>query len=308
MLMVGSSVAVLGALRDLPVFAGQALRFVVAAALLLVVLRLRTRRCGPGPRPTARQWGRITALAAVGMVGFNVAVVAAEHYADPALVGVVVGGAPIVIAIVGPLLARTAPQSRIVLAGVVVVVGTGIAHGLGSGTSALGLLLAAAALAAEVAFALVATPLLASLGALRVSTLACVVAVPVCLTGMLVTGEAALPDAGELAAVLWLGVVVTAVAYVFWFTAVGSIGPERAGLFTSLVPISAVGVTALLGTGSPTWAHAAGATVVLVGLLLGLSRRRDRTAPGPVAPAGVRPTPGAVQTADDHRAVPGHPG
>ena len=276
MIMVGSSVAVMGVLRDFPVYAGQALRFAVAAMLLLVALRLRKgRESGPRRPVTGRQWVRIVILAAIGMVGFNVAVAAAERHTDPALVGVVVGCAPVVIALIIPLAARKPPTSRILLAGIIVTAGAAIAQGLGSGGSALGVVLSLGALGGEVVFGLLAAPLLDSVGALRVSTYACVAAVPLCLVGMLATGQFVLPDTGQLLALLWLGVVVTACAYVLWFTAIGAIGPERSGLFTSLIPISAVGMTALLGTGHPTWAHLAGAIVVLVGLLAGLTTSKE---------------------------------
>ncbi|MFD0412837.1 DMT family transporter [Streptomyces sp. NPDC127108] len=276
MVMVGSSVAVLGVLRDFPVYTGQALRFALAAALLLVALKLQDRRTGQRPPAvTGPQWLRITMLAAIGMVGFNVAVVAAEQRTDPALVGVIVGCAPVVIALITPVLARTPPSRRILFAGLVVTAGAALAQGLGSSTSVLGVVFSVGALLGEVAFALVAAPLLGDLGALRVSTYACVAAVPLCLIGMAATGQYAVPDGSQLLALLWLSVVVTAGAYVLWFTAVGSIGPERAGLFTSLIPISAVGVTALIGTGEPTWGHAFGAIIVLLGLLVGLTTRKE---------------------------------
>ncbi|MBB5157216.1 DMT family transporter [Saccharopolyspora phatthalungensis] len=274
MIMVGSSVAVMGMLRDFPVYAGQAFRFTLAAALLLVVLRVRTQRsASTASTVTPRQWVRIGLLAAIGMVGFNVAIAAAEQDTDPALVGVIVGCAPIVIALITPLMARRPPSYRMILAGIVVAAGAASAQGLGSTGSATGILLSIGAMAGEVVFALVAAPILSDLGALRVSTYACVLAVPLCLLGMLITGEFRLPDTEQLLALAWLGAVVTACAYVLWFTAVGTIGAERAGLFPSVVPISAVAVTALLGTGTPTWGHVAGAIVVLVGLLIGLTSR-----------------------------------
>lgn len=276
MIMVGSSVAVMGLLRHFPVYAGQALRFALAAALLLIVLKRQERRNGERPpKVTGPQWLRIAVLAAIGMVGFNVAVAAAERHTDPALVGVIVGCAPVVIALTTPLLARTSPSGRILLAGVVVTAGAAVAQGLGSSASLLGVALSVGALFGEVAFALVATPLLATLGPLRVSTYACVAAVPLCLIGMITTGQYAVPDTRELMALVWLGVVVTACAYVLWFTSVSAIGPERAGLFTSLIPISAVGVTALIGTGEPTSGHVIGAIVVLLGLLVGLTASKE---------------------------------
>ncbi|WP_156755258.1 DMT family transporter [Actinokineospora pegani] len=271
MIMVGSSVAVVGLLRDFPVHAGQALRFGLAAVLLLIVLKALRRRGGQAPpRVAAADWVRVTVLAALGMVGFNVALTEAGKHTDPALVGVIVGCAPIVITLVSPLVARGRPTGRLVLAGVVVAAGAAVAHGFGLGGSALGVLLSVCALLGEVAFALVAAPLLPRLGALRVSTCACVAAVPLCLVGVVVTGEVARPDGTEVLALLWLAGAVTACAYVCWFTAVAAIGPERAGLFTSLVPVSAVALTAVLGVGDPTLGHVLGAAFVLAGLLIGM--------------------------------------
>lgn len=276
MTMVGSSIAVTGFLRDYPVYAGQGLRFAIAAVLLLVVLRVVRNPGGSGHgRASLSDWARITLLSAIGMVGFNVFMVAAERHADPALVGVIVGCAPVVIALLTPLLSRRSPSARLVLAGMIVAVGAALAHGLGEG-SLLGVFLAICTMLGEVGFALLAVPVLEKLGALRVSTYACIAAVPLCLVGMVISGSVRVPTGDELLALIWLGVFVTAGAYVCWFTAVGALGAERAGLFTSLIPISAVGLTAALGTGTPTLTHFVGAVFVLAGLLVGM-RTPSRT-------------------------------
>ncbi|BDH69912.1 EamA family transporter [Streptomyces sp. PLM4] len=231
MTLAGSSVAVLGTLRDHPVFAGQALRFGLAAVLLHLLVR-RFGPPGPAPRLTPAQWLRVLVLAGFGMVGFNVAATAAGHHTDPAFVGVVVGTAPLVVGVLTPLLARARPSGRVVVAGLLVAAGVAAAQGLGVPAGGAGLVLAVVALAAEVVFALVAAPLVAPLGALRVSAYACTAAVPLCLAGVVATGAYVLPTPGELAAVVWLGAVATAVAYVLWFTALDLIGAERAVLFS----------------------------------------------------------------------------
>ncbi len=130
MTLAGSSVAVLGTLRDHPVFAGQALRFGLAAVLLHLLVR-RFGPPGPAPRLTPAQWLRVLVLAGLGMVGFNVAATAAGHHTDPAFVGVVVGTAPLVVGVLTPLLARARPSGRVVVAGLLVAAGVAAAHGPG---------------------------------------------------------------------------------------------------------------------------------------------------------------------------------
>src|SRR6266508_3103185 len=230
--LVGSSIAVLGALRDYPLYAGQGLRYALAMLLIAIVLRAAPERfdvlsedaarpAGPpagtgqriGRSLLARDYARLLGMALTGMVGFNLCVLSAERRADPALVGVIVGGAPIVLAIVTPLLARRMPSGRLVFAGVLVTTGVAIAQGLGGG-AVTGVLLAGGALAGEVSFALLSVTLARRIGAMRVSTYACATAVLLCILGTAVTGEFRAPTATELLALAWMGAGATAVAYV----------------------------------------------------------------------------------------------
>lgn len=105
-ILVGASFTANSVLGDYPYAGGQALRYGLAGLLLLPLLRR-----GGAPPPTAtlrtlsgRQWARLGLLSAVGMVGFNLAVLTAERSAEPAVPGVFVGCAPIVVAVLVPLL------------------------------------------------------------------------------------------------------------------------------------------------------------------------------------------------------------
>jgi drug/metabolite transporter (DMT)-like permease len=159
--MVGSVVAASSQLVDYPALAGQAGRYALGAAVLAVVVRANgLRRL---PRLSARELGLVAALAASGLVGFNLCVLAAVDRADPAVVGLVIGCTPVVLALVGPPLAGRPPTRRGLAAAAVVVVGAALAQG-GGRTSATGLLLAVGALAGEAAFSLLAVPLLPKLG------------------------------------------------------------------------------------------------------------------------------------------------
>ncbi|MET8157483.1 DMT family transporter [Sphaerisporangium sp. NPDC005289] len=282
MFCVGTLTAVSPALHHYPVYGGQALRYALGGLVLLAVMRARGL---PHLRLTGREMGLITLLAVVGLAVFNVLVIESTRHADPATVGTVVATVPVVLALAGPLMERRRPTPHLVAAAAIVAGGAGVATGLGGGTP-LGVVLALGVLACEVGFSLLAVPLLARLGAVRVSAYATIAAVPLLLVaGVVVDGRAALrvPTAGEATALVYLAVVVTAFAFFCWYDALPRLGAERAGLFSGFLPVGAIVGTVVLGTGRPNGAEIAGAALVVAGLVFGLRprRRRPEAAPPP---------------------------
>jgi drug/metabolite transporter (DMT)-like permease len=275
--LAGSSVAVNSALRDYPALTGQAVRYAVGALALVLFARARRRHI---PRPGRRELVQLTLLAATGLAGFNLFVLAALDHAAPAAIGVIVGGVPVVIAVLGPLTRRSRPAAATVVAAVVVTAGAAVVQG-GGRLSLAGVLLAGGALGCEVAFTLLALPLMPRLGPLGVSTGACALAaVLLAVTAPVVHGAGALaaPTAGQATAIVVLGVIVTAVAFVAWYSSVDSVGPVRTGLFAGLVPVGTL-LTAMLMDGQlPHLAEAAGTLVVAAGITLGV--RASRPAAG----------------------------
>ncbi|WP_067476843.1 DMT family transporter [Actinomadura hibisca] len=276
MTFVGSLTAVSATIADYPVFGGQAVRYTVAAAILLAVVRFtdRHRRI----RLTLREWGLLAALAATGLAAFNVFIVAATADTSPATIGTVIATVPVVLALAGPLLERRRPAPALVAAACVVAAGAALANGLGSG-SLRGLLLALGALGGEVCFSLLAVPLLPRLGPLRVSAYSAALAAPMLLAiGLVADGTHVLrvPTGGELAAFAYLTVIVTTIAFLLWYDAIGRLGADRAGLFAGMIPISAVVTTVLLGLAAPTPADLGGAALVAVGVVIGLRASRSR--------------------------------
>lgn len=96
--------------------------------------------------------------------------------------------------------------------------------------------------------------------------------------GLVTDGTAALrvPTAAELAGFAYLSAVVTTIAFLLWYDAIGRLGADRAGLFAGLIPVSAVITTVVLGIDRPGPADLAGAALVAAGVVLGL---RSRVAP-----------------------------
>lgn len=272
---VGSSVAVSVHLVDAPLFTAQAVRYAFAAVVLLVVVRLTGRRI---PRPHGAEWLWLAGVALSGLVLFNVAVVRGVAHAEPAVIGVAVAAVPVVLALLGPLAARARPAPAVVIGALVVTVGAALVQG-GGRTDAAGIGWALLVLACEAGFTLLAVPVLARLGPYGVSLhTTWIAAIGLAVLGATVEGPAAALTlrTDDLLAVAHLALVVTALAFVLWYSAVGRIGPGRAGLFTGVVPVSAAVGGVLLGGPVPGPVVWLGTLVVAAGVVLGLR------------PAGVR--------------------
>jgi drug/metabolite transporter (DMT)-like permease len=275
--LVGSLVAASDSVESYPLAEGQFLRYLLAAAALLAIARGRLPRLG------AREALGLTALAATGLVLFNVFVVEGVRETDPATVGVIVGCVPVVLAIAGPLLERRPVSGRVALAALVVAAGAAGVQWTDGAITAAGLLLALGALGCEAAFSLLAAPHLARLGPLAVSAYACLLALPLLAGWSLVAGGPSLPapDATEALALLYLGLAVTTGGFLCWYTAVGILGIERAGLLSGVLPVSALACSAAIGAADVTPARLAAVAVVAAGITLGVRATTPRAAPVP---------------------------
>jgi drug/metabolite transporter (DMT)-like permease len=267
--LVGASFTANSLLGDYPYAGGQALRYALACLLLLPLLG----RGGTAPLRalTPPQWGRLALLAAVGMVGFNLAVLAAERTAEPAVPGVFVGCAPVVVAVLAPLLDGRRPARPVFYGALLVAAGAITVQGWGR-TDAAGIAWSVGALVGEVGFAVLAVPVLRPLGPKLLSATVCAVAaLESAAAGLLLDGGGflPLPTGQEAAALLWQAAVVTVIGFVCWYMGMQRIGAERATLFSGLIPVSAALTAPVVGTGTYGLAQAAGSVLVGAGVALG---------------------------------------
>ena len=85
-------------------------------------------------------------------------------------------------------------------------------------------------------------------------------------------------NALSLFTLAYIGVIASALAFIFWNEAVARVGATKAGLFHYLIPVFTVGLAVLL-LGEVVHAyHAAGAVLAVIGIYLTTSARRP--APG----------------------------
>lgn len=282
---VGSGVTISDDLVNYPVFTAQAIRYGLAAIILASGLRIVGRTI---PMPRGRDWVWLLLLAAIGQALYNVAVVRAVGHAEPAAVAVLIGSVPLVLTAAEALRTRRRPAPAMIAGVILVVIGAALVQG-GGRTSAVGIAWSLLALACEAAFTLLAIPILNRLGPYGVATHTCwIAALQLTLVAVIADGTEALPPlaANEAFAIAYLAVVLTAAAFVLWYTAVQHLGPAAAGLFAGLIPVSAALTGLIPGLTTITLAVLGGAALVGAGIALGLTSSRP-TGPSAIATPGT---------------------
>ena len=271
MSLVGGSVGVSRELTSAPLFTAQAIRY-AAASLVLFVLAKVARV--PITRPRGREWLWLTGIAALGLALFNVAIVRGVAHAEPAVIAVAVACVPVVLGLIGPLLEGKAPSRRVLIAAVMVTAGSALVEGTGR-ADPIGIGWAAVALVCEASFTLLAVPVLGRHGAWGVSVHSVWIGtLMLAVLGLTTEGTAAAGrlTAAEWAALAYLAIMVTAVAFILWYSTVAALGAGAVGLLTGVAPVSAALTGIATGgrvPGSPVWL---GVLVVVSGLAAGLAR------------------------------------
>jgi drug/metabolite transporter (DMT)-like permease len=270
MVCVGGSVAVSGQLSGAPDLMAQALRYATACALLVGLARLTGQRLS---RPRGIEWVWLLSVAGSGLVVFNIALVAGSRHAEPAVLGVAVACVPVVFAVVEPLVERRRPSPVVLAAAVVVTCGAAVVQGIGR-TDRVGLVWAAVVLCCEAGFTLFAMPVMRRQGPWGLSVHSTwLAAVIFGVLGLVHEGPSAVTrlSRADLAAMAYLAVAVTAVAFVLWYSSVRRLGAGRAGLLTGIAPIAAAAAGVAMGGPAPRPLVWVGIALVATGLALGLS-------------------------------------
>jgi drug/metabolite transporter (DMT)-like permease len=293
MILVGSSVGVSRALVDAPVLTAQAVRYAIAIVLLWVICLIGRVRIS---RPRGSEWWWLAGIAATGLVLFNVAVVRGVAHAEPAAIAVAVACAPILIAVIGPLMQHHRPRLALVVGAVVVTVGAVIVEGTGR-TDLVGVIWAVVALLCEAAFTLLAIPVLGRHGAFGVSLhTVWIGTIMFAVLGLVFEGPTAVTrlEGDDWAAIGYLALMVTAAAFLLWYSTVSALGPGVAALLTGIAPVSAAVVGIIGGTKTPALSVWIGIVVIGVGLAFGMSSgSRRRPTDRPTAVVASQPEPAA---------------
>jgi drug/metabolite transporter (DMT)-like permease len=69
-------------------------------------------------------------------------------------------------------------------------------------------------------------------------------------------------------AMIYFGAVFTVLAYVLWFRGVSDVPGTTAGVFTAVMPVSAVTLSAIFFEDVLTWSHVVGGSLVISAVLM----------------------------------------
>ena len=229
--------------------------------------------------PTAREWTLIVVCGLAWFAVYNVALNAGEQRVDAGTAAMVINIGPILIAIAAGVLLGEGFPRWLVVGAAVAFAGTlliGTATASGDGTDLLGVLLCLVAAVTYAIGVLCQKVVLRRLPALQVTWLACTIGALACLPfASPLADQAARASTGTLAALAYLGVVPTALAFSTWAYALARMDAGRLGVATYLVSPVAVGLGAVLLGELPAPLALLGGAVCLVGVAL--SRLRTRT-------------------------------
>ena len=267
-------------------------RVLGAALLLYLVILMRGGQERAALRYLRERPRRTLVLGAL-TVGVPFSLIAlGETQISSGLTGVLISPGPLFIAALAPLIDPTEKVDRrgwfgvtIGFAGIVLLIGVDTIHSFGEFMGAMAMVGAALAYGLGAMFIRLkfrgVPPLVVSFGA-------CAVAALLTLPPALATVGANSPDAGEILAVVALGIVGTAIAFVLYFGLIAEAGAGKAALCGYLIPPIALAYGAVLLDEEITAAAIAGLVLILIGVSLASGERQGEQIPGPVAEsAGV---------------------
>ncbi len=275
MVIVGSSV-VAGKIMvaELPVFLASAMRFILALAILIPIICIRE---GGLPHISRRSWLMLATQSLCGSFLFTVFLLYGLTMTGPASAGIITSTTPACMGIIAWLFLRDRPSINTVGGIIVSVLGVLVINtvqnsgGVSGSNPLLGNMLVLGAVVFESLFLLIRKTVPEPLSPLAVSTIISFFG----LLWFLPVGayEACSTDFSAISMIGWLtvayyGVFITVFAYLFWFAGITKVPASTAGIFTAVMPVSALVLSALVLAEPIGWPQLVGCGFVLCGIVL----------------------------------------
>jgi len=276
MMIVGSSV-VFGKVitHSFPVFLASGLRFAIASVMMLPILLKYEENVFKISRKDCLN---LIFMAFCGQFVFTVLVLLGLRYTSAIEAGIITSTSPAMMVVVTYLLFRETPEKSQMLAVLLVVVGIISVNGLldsrqlSLSTGHLpGNLLMVGAVTGEAFFLLMRKRISPDISNLALTGYLCFLGFIMFLPfsvyqGMSFDFSGVSPMAWG--AMIYFGAVFTVLAYIFWFQGVSRVSGSTAGVFTAVMPVSAVVLSCLFLREQFTLSHAVGGSLILFALFL----------------------------------------
>jgi drug/metabolite transporter (DMT)-like permease len=231
---------------------GSFTRYIIACVALLVAAFALERGL---PRLTRRQWIATFLLGSLGVFAYNLFFMGALDRLPASRAALIIALNPVLtIAISAFVLNEHMSRRRwlgvvIALLGVWIVISRGDFASVTAATIGVGELFMFGAVISWALYTIIGRKVLSGLSPLAATNYAA-------LWGTLMLGIVAAPDVGDLRAsqfdwrmilsLLYLGVLGTAVAFVWYYTSIKRLGASVASIFNNLVPVFGVAIAVLV--------------------------------------------------------------
>ncbi len=272
--------------QSLPPLTGGAWRFVFALLLFALWWRLAGRGTAPLAALSRRQWWGLAAAGAVGVFGYAAFFMAGLQHVPASRAALIVTVNPVFTMLIAAWWFRERLGLAVVAGMALAVAGasTVITHGepwrLFAGAIGLGEWLLLGCVACWVAYTLMGRRLLAGIDALTTTSVtAGFGTVLLLLAALTVEGPAALASPFEAPPLVWaalafLAVGATVLAYAWYFDGVAALGAGGAAAYISLVPVFGV-ASSTLALGEPVEASLlVGGALAVAGMVVMNRARR----------------------------------
>lgn len=253
---------------------GSFSRYVIACVALLVAAFALE---GGLPRLTGRQWLGTFVLGLLGVFSYNLFFMGALERLPASRAALIIALNPVItISISALVLGERLSAIRwlgvaVALSGVWIVVSHGDIVSIASAGAGMGELFMLCAVTSWALYTVIGRVVLQGLSPLAATNYAA-------LWGTLMLGAAAAPHFGELSmsqfdwkvvtSLLYLGILGTAVAFVWYYTSIKRLGASVTAIFTNLVPVCGVAISVLL-LGEPLLASMLiGGAVAIAGVMM----------------------------------------
>lgn len=257
---------------QIPPMAFMAVRFVIAGALLLIILRVTEGSL----RVDRRDWPKFLVAGMVGTGLYQPLFLTGLSMTSASVTALIIATSPIFVALINRVLGREILPLRgwlgiaLTFAGIILIVAASGDVTLSS-QSFVGDLLILAGSFLWALYAVLAAPLMARYSPLRVTALTTSIgAAPIIVIGLPATLAL---DWSQVDLWGWSGLIYSAlfaivVGYIIWNNGVKKIGGTRTALYGNLIPVIGVITATLLLGEQLTPLKIAGAAVIFVGLHL----------------------------------------
>jgi drug/metabolite transporter (DMT)-like permease len=265
-------------------------RTAIAAAMLVPIALARG-----GFRPLLPHWRLLLVYSLVEIIGPWFFLTHAEERISSSLAGLLIAGVPLVGALVAWRDSHERPDAARGLGLLVGFVGVGLVVGFNVASDDLVAVLEVGLVVVGYAIGAMLIGRMRDLPTLSVIAASLALAAVVYVVPGIAQLPSSLPSPQAIAAVIVLGVVCTAVAFLVFFALIREVGPNRATVITYVNPAVAVvlGVLILAEPFTPT--IALGFALIALGSFLGTRRARPASDSRPL---GASASPGSSSPAD----------